>query len=59
MMDDNWSEKLSKLLNEELRISTLSDIKQTFESLPRTEASAVARRLQLPLIFDCLNASDQ
>lgn len=58
-MDDNWSEKLSKLLNEELRISALSDIKHSFESLSRNEASAVARSLQLPLIFDCLNASDQ
>lgn len=59
IMDNNWSEKLSQLLNEELRISALSDIKQTFEALPRTEASVVAQRLQLPLIFDCLNASDQ
>lgn len=57
-MDDVWSEKLAKLLNEELRISTLNDIKQSFESLPKSEASTVAQRLQLPLIFDCLNASD-
>lgn len=54
-MADDWAEKLSKLINEELRISTLNEIKENFEALPDGEASRVAKRLQLPLVFDCLN----
>lgn len=57
-MEDNWSEKLSKLINEELRISALTDLKERFESLPKNEATVVAQQLQLPILFDCLNASD-
>lgn len=58
MAEGSWSEKLSKLLNEDLRISTLNEIKENFEALPHTEASRIAQNLQLPLVFDCLNDSN-
>lgn len=58
-MADNWSERVSKLLDEDLRFSTLNEIKENFEALPQNEASRVAKHLQLPLIFDCLNDTNK
>ncbi|XP_060524269.1 26S proteasome non-ATPase regulatory subunit 5 [Cylas formicarius] len=56
---EEWcSENLSKLLQEELRISTLSELKDHLIALPRDEAVKVVDRLQLPLIFDCLDDSN-
>lgn len=56
---EEWcAEKLSKLLNEELRISTLEEIKDHFSTLSQNEATRTANLLQLPLVFDCLNDSD-
>lgn len=56
---EEWcAEKLSKLLNEELRISTLCEIKNHLTSVPQEEAAITANILQLPLVFDCLNDSN-
>ncbi|CAG9822654.1 unnamed protein product [Phaedon cochleariae] len=57
---EEWcADKLSKLLQEELRISTLNEIKEHFTSIPHQEASRTANVLDLPLVFDCLNDSNQ
>lgn len=56
---NEWcTDKLSKLLNEELRISTLSEIKEHFSTLSSNEATQTANLLELPLLFDCLNDSN-
>lgn len=56
---NEWcTDKLSKLLNEELRISTLSEIKEHFASISSNEAVETANLLELPLVFDCLNDSN-
>lgn len=57
--EEEWcAEKLSKLLQEDLRISTLSEIKDHLSSLPQAEAIRIANLLDLPLVFDCLNNSN-
>lgn len=57
---EEWcADKLSKLLNEDLRISTLNEIKTHFEGISDTEAMQTAELLELPLVFDCLNDSNQ
>lgn len=56
---EEWcADKLAKLLNEELRISTLNEIKEHLSSATQTEATTTANLLDLPLVFDCLNHSD-
>ncbi|XP_044745627.1 26S proteasome non-ATPase regulatory subunit 5 [Coccinella septempunctata] len=53
---EEWcADKLSKLLKEELRISTLNEIKDHLESLPTNEVKPTVNLLELPLVFDCLN----
>lgn len=53
---EEWcADKLSKLLKEELRISTLNEIKDHLESLPTHEIKSTVNLLDLPLVFDCLN----
>ncbi|XP_017782044.1 PREDICTED: 26S proteasome non-ATPase regulatory subunit 5-like [Nicrophorus vespilloides] len=56
---EDWcADKLSKLLNEDLRISTLNEIKEHFQEVSDSEATQTAEILQLPLVFDCLNDSN-
>ncbi|XP_057664519.1 26S proteasome non-ATPase regulatory subunit 5-like [Diorhabda carinulata] len=56
---EEWcTDKLSKLLQEDLRISTLNEIKEHLTSIPQSEATKVADNLDLPLVFDCLNDSN-
>ncbi|KAJ8938792.1 hypothetical protein NQ314_011328 [Rhamnusium bicolor] len=56
---EDWcADKLSKLLQEDLRISTLNEIKQHLTSIPQSEATRTADILELPLVFDCLNDSN-
>lgn len=56
---EDWcADKLAKLLNEDLRISTLNEIKEHFNDIPQNEAINIAETLQLPLVFDCLNNSN-
>ncbi|CAH0552701.1 unnamed protein product [Brassicogethes aeneus] len=56
---EEWcADKITKLLNEELRITTLNEIKDHFTSVPQDEAARTANILQLPLVFDCLNNSN-
>lgn len=56
---EEWcAEKLSKLLQEDLRITTLGEIKEYLCSLPQTEATRIANLLDLPIVFDCLNDSN-
>lgn len=56
---EDWcADKLAKLLNEDLRISTLNEIKEHFNDVPQNEAINIAETLQLPLVFDCLNNSN-
>ncbi|KAG5893053.1 hypothetical protein JTB14_014833 [Gonioctena quinquepunctata] len=53
---EEWcADKLSKLLQEDLRISTLNEIKDYFTSVPQVDASRLANMLDLPSVFDCLN----
>lgn len=55
---ESWcAEKAAKLLNEELRILTLNEIKEHFLGLSQEEANETANILQLPIVFDCLNDS--
>lgn len=51
------ADKLSKLLNEDLRMSTLTEIKEHFSAISQDEANETANLLQLPMVFDCLNDS--
>ncbi|XP_018572758.1 26S proteasome non-ATPase regulatory subunit 5 [Anoplophora glabripennis] len=56
---EEWcAEKLTKLLKEDLRISTLNEIRDHLTSVPQNEASRTANLLDLPLVFDCLNDSN-
>lgn len=52
------TDKLSKLLNEELRITTLNEIRDHFTAVSSNEAYQTANLLELPLVFDCLNDSN-
>lgn len=57
---EKWcAEKQTQLLNEELRVSTLQEIKEYFSSIPNDEANRTANLLELPLVFDCLNDSNK
>lgn len=57
--EEDWcAEQLSKLLQEDLRISTLGEIKDHLSSLAPSEATRIATLLDLPLVFDCLNDSN-
>ncbi|KAK9878735.1 hypothetical protein WA026_023667 [Henosepilachna vigintioctopunctata] len=56
MTSKEWcADRLSKLLNEELRISTLNEIKDHLQSIPSHEVKPTVNCLDLPLVFDCLN----
>ncbi|CAG9856336.1 unnamed protein product [Phyllotreta striolata] len=56
---EEWcADKLSKLLQDDLRISALNEIKEHLTSMPVSEASRFADCLDLPLVFDCLNDSN-
>lgn len=58
-VQDEWcADKLSNLLQEELRISTLSELRDHLKALPHEEATTISSGLQLPLVFDCLNDSN-
>ncbi|KAJ8919045.1 hypothetical protein NQ315_016951 [Exocentrus adspersus] len=53
---EEWcAEKLSQLLKDDLRISTLNEIKDHLTSVSQNEATKTANVLELPLVFDCLN----
>ncbi|KAF5284088.1 hypothetical protein FQA39_LY17137 [Lamprigera yunnana] len=52
------SNQISKLLEEDLRVPTLTEIKQHFSSVSPEEAKVTANNLQLTAIFDCLNNSN-
>lgn len=57
---EEWfSDKFSNLLQEELRISTLNEIKEYLSTLPQSEAKRIANQIDLPLVFDCLNDSNR
>ncbi|KAJ8973371.1 hypothetical protein NQ317_007184 [Molorchus minor] len=51
----DWSQRL---LQEDLRIPTLNEIKEHLSSIPQDEASNTVKNLDLPLVFDCLNDSN-
>nr|XP_023016451.1 26S proteasome non-ATPase regulatory subunit 5-like [Leptinotarsa decemlineata] len=54
--NEEWcSEVSSKLQREDLRISTLNEIKEHFSSISQLEVSKLVNILSLPLVFDCLN----
>lgn len=56
---DDWcAEKSSNLLEEDLRIPTLTEIKDHLTAIPKDEALRTANCLNLPLVFDCLNDSN-
>lgn len=56
---EEWcAEQLSKLLQEDLRITTLGEIKEHLATLSQSEATRIANLLDLPLVFDCLNDSN-
>lgn len=56
---DGWcSEKVSKLFDENSRISVLRDMKDFLSTVPREEVAIAAEKLQLAAVFDCLNASN-
>lgn len=58
--NDDWcADKLSKLSQEELRISTLNEIKEYLSTLTQSEAKRIASQIDLPLVFDCLNDSNR
>ncbi|XP_030752120.1 26S proteasome non-ATPase regulatory subunit 5-like [Sitophilus oryzae] len=52
---DWFNAKVSSLLQEDLRVSTLTELKDHLTSLPHNEASHISNVLQLALVFDCLN----
>ncbi|KAF7268905.1 hypothetical protein GWI33_018007 [Rhynchophorus ferrugineus] len=52
---DWFNAKIASLLQEDLRISTLSELKDHLASLPQEDASRISNILQLALVFDCLN----
>lgn len=52
------ADKLSKLQVEDLRLPTLTEIKDHFASITQDEATETAKVLPLPLVFDCLNDSN-
>ncbi|KAL3288064.1 hypothetical protein HHI36_002515 [Cryptolaemus montrouzieri] len=53
---EEWcSDKLAKLLDEELRISTLNEMKHHLQSISSNEVKSTVNSLDLPLVFDCLN----
>lgn len=57
---EEWcTETISKLLQENLRITTLNEIKDHLESLPQNEASRTVNLMDLPVVFDCLNDSNK
>lgn len=56
---DDWcAQKSSNLLEEDLRIPTLNEIKDHLTTIPKDEALRTANCLNLPLVFDCLNDSN-
>ncbi|KAK4883481.1 hypothetical protein RN001_006800 [Aquatica leii] len=56
---EDWcSNQISKLLEEDLRVPTLNEIKDHFSSISPDEARVTANNLQLASIFDCLNDSN-
>lgn len=58
MSREAWcADKLSKLQIEDLRMSTLSEIKDYFSTISQDEAYQIANTMQLPVVFDCLNDS--
>lgn len=52
------AEQLSKLLQEDLRITTLGEIKDHLSLLPHSEVTRVTNYMDLPIVFDCLNDSN-
>ncbi|XP_066248492.1 26S proteasome non-ATPase regulatory subunit 5 [Euwallacea similis] len=57
--DEKWfTSKLSNLSQEDLRISTLSELRDHLKALPHEETSRISNSLQLPVVFDCLNDSN-
>lgn len=52
---DWYADKLSDLLQEDLRVSTLSELRDHLKSLPHEDAARIVAGLQLHLVFDCLN----
>ncbi|KAL1488433.1 hypothetical protein ABEB36_014906 [Hypothenemus hampei] len=50
-----YTEKLNDLQQEDLRVSTLGELRDRLKSLPHDEAEKVTKALELPLVFDCLN----
>ncbi|KAJ8944688.1 hypothetical protein NQ318_015896 [Aromia moschata] len=56
---EDWcADKVSKLLQEDLRIPALNEIKEHLSTIPQNEVSSTIRNLDLPLVFDCLNDSN-
>lgn len=51
------AEKAAQLLNEEIRILTLNEIKDQLLGMSQEEVNETANILQLPIVFDCLNDS--
>lgn len=59
MASKEWySNKLTDLMQEDQRVSTLSELRDHLKSLPHEEATRISTGLQLPLVFDCLNDSN-
>lgn len=59
-LPEDWiTEKLSKLLIIEERVATLNEIKDHLLNLSANEAKDAANRMQLPIVFDCLNDTDE
>lgn len=57
---EEWcADKISKLVQEELRISTLSEMKEYLSTLPQDEVSRIAGALDLPMLFDCLGDTNK
>ncbi|KAF5302726.1 hypothetical protein FQR65_LT08468 [Abscondita terminalis] len=56
---EDWcSNQITKLLDDDLRLPTLIEIKDYFSSATPDEARITANNLQLASIFDCLNNSN-
>ncbi|CAG9765414.1 unnamed protein product [Ceutorhynchus assimilis] len=53
--DEWYRDKLSNLIQEDLRIPTLSELREQLSSLSKDEFNRIVTNLQLPLVFDCLN----